>query len=174
MKKVLILVLVLIFAGAVLSRNAYAEEFVEIKTVDYALTYPGLLPDSPFYILKNVRDQLVGLLVMGPVNKAFYMLMLSDKRLWAGQILVESGKKSLGATTFVKGEEYFSLAVDQAVVAKKQGKNVSELSAKLLVASSKHDELLNNAALKVSGADLQLVASAMALNEKSRSRILEL
>ncbi len=175
MKKVLILVLLLVFAGAVLSRSAFAsEEVAQVDSVNYKLPYPGTLPDSPIYIIKNLRDQAVGLLVLGPINKSFYDLFLSDKRLWAGQMLIENDNDSLGSTTLLISEDYFSSAVDQALFAKKEGLPVSELGAKLLVSSSKHAEVLENVSSQVSGEALMNVNKAIALNEKSRSRVLQL
>lgn len=174
MKKVLIILLVLVFAGAVLSRNAWAMETEEIVSVDYDLPFPGMLPDSPFYIIKDTRDKVVGLLVMGPVNKSFYELLLSDKKLWAGRILMTSGNEALGTQTLLLGEEYFAGAVREAAKAKKQGMNVSELLAKLLVSSSKHAEELDNALNSVSDENSDAVLDAMSLNEKSRSQVIEL
>ncbi len=163
----------LIFAGAVLSRNAMASEVSEIP-VSYKLPYPGILPNSPLYILKNLRDQTVQLFVLGPVNKSFYALLMADKRTLAGQMLIENNNDSLGAETLVSAEEYYSNAVKEAVLAKKQNLNVSELAAKLLVASSKHEEILTGASTMVSGDALDDIARAISLNQKSRNLVVEL
>lgn len=172
-KKLLIITLVLIFAGAVLSRNAIAADYVD-SSVSYKLPYPGILPDSPLYFIKDLRDKAVALLVMGPVNKSFYNLLMADKRLLAGQMLIEAGNSDLGSRTLLEAEEYYTVAAKEANEAAKQGANVSELGAKLLVSSSKHEEVLTAAISRVSGKALDNVSKAASLNQKARSQVMHL
>lgn len=173
MKKLLIILLVLVFAGAVLSRNAFAMEERPLRA-DYKLAYPGMLPDSPLYIIKTIRDRLVGILITGPVNKSFYFLLQADKRLLAGKMLVEKGNKDLGVTTIVGGEEYFSQAVNEAEEARKQGLDTSDLVSKLLVAVNKHGQVLESIGANVSGTNFKNIEKAIILNQKSKERVLEL
>lgn len=125
--------------------------FLAVKPVlasEYALPYPGLLPDSPFYVLKNLRDQIFTWAIQDPGQKAFYLLLLSDKRLAAGEVLVNTGKTSLGTTTIIKSQEYFKKAVDIAEKLPKEKR--SDLVAKLVVAGSKHRQVINNLIPKIS------------------------
>ncbi len=107
-----------------------------VGAAEYALPYPGILPDSPVYFLKNLRDQTVLFFLRDKTQKSFYLLLMSDKRLGAGQVLVNTGKISLGEITLVKSEDYFKQAVDLA------DKNNKDLISKLVVAGSKHQEIL--------------------------------
>lgn len=145
-----------------------------VKSIDYALAYPGILPDSPLYFIKVIRDRVVSFLIQSPVKKSFYLLLLSDKRLAAGQVLINTGKSNVGVTTVVNGEEYFTEAVTTATEAKKQGKDVNELVAKLSVAGVKHDEVISELAKKVSGIEANQMSRAYDSNQKSREKTSEI
>lgn len=130
--------------------------------LDYNLAYPGMLPDSPFYFLKVARDNFVGWFITDPTQKSFYLLLQSDKRIFAGALLVQKGDKDLAAATFLKGEEYFKQAVGLA-----EQKRSDDLLAKLVVAGAKHAEILE----KTTGVD---TTKALADDAESRKRIMEL
>src|SRR3989344_5431146 len=66
------------------------------KSVEYNLPYPGLLPDSPFYSLKSLRDKIVSFLISSPLKKAEFNLLQADKRLNAGLYLFNSAKQNGG------------------------------------------------------------------------------
>src|SRR3990167_6486999 len=166
------ILLVLVFANFVFSGSvlAAAEEPVpgpdvgqqEERSIDYALPYPGILPDNPLYFLKVTRDRIVSWLVLDPVKKGYYLLLLSDKRLAAGKVLVETGKADLGVTTVVNGEEYFSEAIDQVEVAKRK------------VAGRKHEEVIDALATRVNGQEATRLTKAYESSQKSKSRVMKL
>lgn len=110
--------------------------------VNYFLVYPGILPDSPLYKIKMVRDQIWAWLTTGATERANLFLLYADKRLGAGKALVEGNKASLGLSTILKGEKYFEKAIEEAKKAKKQGKDNQNLVEKLRTASLKHEEIL--------------------------------
>lgn len=106
---------------------------------DYTLPYPGLLPDSPLYIFKVIRDNVASSLIQNPIDKSFYQLFLSDKRLKAGEVLINKNKTSLGVTTILISEERFREAVRLARSSKKN----NNLISKLIVSSVKHEETIS-------------------------------
>lgn len=180
MKKLFVglLVLVLYFGSVVFGGKVWA--------IDYQLPYPGILPDSPVYFLKVARDRVTLWLVRDGEKRAFYLLFLADKRLSAGERLVNKqslrssqaaglgGKSmSVGAVTAVKAEEYFGQAVDEALVVKSKGKNPTDLFAKLTVAAEKHREVIDSLAVKLSGRDSEQMVKAHLLNENSSNRVKE-
>lgn len=144
---------------------------VQGSGIDYELPYPGMLPDSPFYFVKTIRDQVVGFLIQSQVNKAFYELLLADKNLASGKILIDEGKKEIGTAAVVSGEENFTQAVDRAEDAKKGGSDISDLSAKLAVSGAKHDEIISQMLTKVSEKEFKQLQKAYSDNQKSRSRV---
>lgn len=173
MQKVIALLVILYLVLFSLTNTARAQS-VELAPVDYSLPYPGILPDSPVYFLKVWRDQVMTWFISDPVQKSFYTLLLSDKRMAAGEALINSGKKVLGVATVVKANDYFLQAVDLAQSAKKAGKKTDDLVAKLVVAGAKHDEILAVLSGKVSGKEGTDLQKTRQSNTEMRKRIMEL
>ncbi len=182
MKKVLVFLVVLYLALFSWIGRVKAIELVEAAatSVEYPLPYPGMLPDSPFYFLKVARDSLVTWLIADPVKKSFYLVLLADKRVGAGEVLVNSGKTALGVATLIKAEEYYKQAVDLMInqnstlrlrsgqeLKTQNSQGVNDLLSKLVVAGAKHGEVLG----KISGVD---VTTARQINAESRKRVMEL
>ncbi len=109
---------------------------------NYELPYPGLLPDSPLYFLRVIRDRTVELLIADPLKKAEYNLLQADKRLNAGIYLFNKGKASLSLSTISKAENYFDKAIEKIKEAKKQGMDVDDMQRRLTNAVIKHQEEL--------------------------------
>jgi len=132
-----------------------------LKKSDYFLVYPGILPDSPFYPLKMVRDRIVLILTLDPLKKAEVMLLYADKRLGAGKALIEGGKIELGVATIVKGEKYLLLVGEQIKKAQSQGKKVEAISERLGNACRKHEEIIAEIKEKTSGDSLKALEDAI-------------
>jgi hypothetical protein len=114
--------------------------------VSYYLAYPGILPDHPLYPLKMLRDNMKLLLTTNPTDKFNTLLLYSDKRIGAAQVLVDGGKINLGLSTAFKSEGYLNQAM------KLLDANPSpELGNKLHLSTMKHEELLDAMKPKVTG-----------------------
>ena len=151
-KSLLVLLFSLLFPVSVLANSG----------VEYNLPYPGVLPDSPLYVLKVALDNVVSFFIRDPKQKAFYLLFLSDKRLAAGEILVKNNKTDLGITTVKISQEYYTKAVDLAV----KVKDLS-LTEKLIVAGVKHNDVMVDLASPK-------LSEAISGNQKDKNRVLEL
>ncbi len=116
---------------------------------DYLLVYPGILPDSPLYQLKMVRDRIWSWLTTGTIEKANLFLLYADKRVGAGKVLIEGNKVSLGLSTLLKGEKYVEKAINEAEKAKKEGKDAGALAGKIRKALVKYEEVLTELKEKV-------------------------
>lgn len=79
--------------------------------VDYELTYPGMLPDHPLYILKVIRDAVVKMLINDNMKRARFSLLSAEKRIYSGKMLVEKGKDGLAIETISKGNNYMNDAL---------------------------------------------------------------
>ncbi|OGH24260.1 MAG: hypothetical protein A3B47_04020 [Candidatus Levybacteria bacterium RIFCSPLOWO2_01_FULL_39_24] len=110
--------------------------------INYELPYPGLLPDSPLYFLKAIRDKTVSFLISDFFKKAEFDLLQADKRLNAGIYLFKKGKTSLAISTVSKAENYFEEALNRMGEAKMQGRNIKEMEEKLRNALKKHQQEL--------------------------------
>lgn len=176
-KKLLIgLIVIVIYIGSVFwGGKVRAQEGNNGGKIEYALAYPGILPDSPIYFLKVARDKFMLWAIRDVHQKAFYLILLSDKRLVAGEALISKSNKSsdIGVMAVIEGEQYFSQAVDQAIAVKKAGADTNDLFSKLTVSSAKHTEVINNLLNKISGRDAEQLVKARRDNQNSRERVRE-
>lgn len=155
MKKFILFLTIVLFAflfttSHVLALEEYEGEVegaatpaAQAKKVNYDLPYPGILPDSPLWVVKDLRDKFFGLIIFDPVAKGHYNLKLADKRLAAGIALIDGGKKELGVKTFISAEKYLAKAVSEELTAKSKGQDTATLDGQLSVASTKHLEILS-------------------------------
>jgi|SRR3989344_8479919 len=121
-----------------------------VPQVDYELPYPGLLPDSPLYFLRMIRDRAISFLISDPLRKSEFDLLQADKRLNAGIYLFNKGKISLALSTISKAENYFEQALVKMGEAKIEGKSINEIEKKLRNALKKHRQELEYMTQKVS------------------------
>lgn len=149
------LLVIIIFALSIfLSNNVLAQTASlsgNIKHVEYNLPYPGILPDSPLYFLKVVRDNLLGFFIAEPLKKADYNLLMADKRLTSASALVDKKNYPLAITTLSKAGNYFDKAIQDAAKVKGEGKDASEILNKLWIASQKHQEIIYQMVLRTKG-----------------------
>lgn len=110
---------------------------------EYTLPYPGLLPDSPFYILKTLRDKIVSMLIADNLKRAEFDLLQADKRLGGGYYLFEEGKQELAQSTLSKGENYFENALASVGVSQKAGQDTTSLLQRLALSATKHEKILD-------------------------------
>ncbi len=152
MKKAILLMVLaglpFFFASRVLAQETALPTPPPLK-VDYPLPYPGVLPDSPLWVFKDLRDRLVSFLLFDPLTKARYYLLLADKRLAAGITLINYGKNALGEKTIVEGEQYLQLAAEQGVRLAEQKPENRDYLGVLTIAIAKHQELITENSVKM-------------------------
>lgn len=134
----------------------------EVK-VEYYLPYPGILPDSPVYKIKAVRDQIRLWTTFDPTKKARLQLLYADKRINAARVLMEGGKSALAISTATKAEKYLESAVKASLYNK-------EMLTVLAKSIARHKEILKTlqppleTALKTNELMAQQVAQALLEN----------
>lgn len=116
-----------------------------IPEINYILPYTGnILPDSPFWGLKALRDKLWFSVTPSHLRRAELALLFADKRLVMSQKLFERGETDIAISTFTKAEKYLPIAVAEEEIARPQGENTSEFLSKLAMAALKHKEIAEN------------------------------
>lgn len=81
-----------------------------IASVPYnVLPNPGILPNSPFYWLKMIRDKINLISIKDLDLKSKTMIQYSNKRLHSGIILINEGSYQIGVTTITKAEKYLEI-----------------------------------------------------------------
>jgi len=123
--------------------NTYSQSItLSEKKVIYDLPYAGILPDNPFFILKQVRDSVQVFLTRDRMKKAEMLLLSSDKKINMALQLSAKGKNKLMIETLVSAEKQ-SLRIPPLVVeSKKQGVGPGEgLVYRLKLSNVKHREV---------------------------------
>ena len=114
-------------------------------SVNYYFASAGsVLPDSPLWGVKVLRDKFWLFLTPGPTRKSELNLLFSDKRLMAAKILTQKGKYDLACSTILKSHNYFVEAVNLEDEARKRGDNTDELLLLLTKASLAHKETIQS------------------------------
>lgn len=136
MKKIIIPILIFLFAFNVLA-----------KTAD--LPDSGLTPDSPLYFLKEWKESIQTFFTFGEENKAKQYLHLAGVRLAEYQKMIEKGKTEIAQKTLEKYENQISRVLDKAKEIKGKGQDIKDLSQKIEETVGKHLEVLQENIQKV-------------------------
>ncbi len=152
-------------------QKVFPQNIATVSAEIYYLPYPGVLPDSPMYKFKAVRDWVQLWLIFDPVQKAHRELLYADKRVNAAKALVEGGKGELGVSTASKGEKYLERSVDTTVGLQKSGKDVKSLLLTLANATAKHGELLQQLMSNIQGADRQSLEASLKLTHSLQEKV---
>lgn len=123
--------------------------------VDYVLQWPGILPDNiMLYKLKVLRNKIIGRMIVSPVKKVEFNLLMADKTIYASKLLVDKGEIALAKDTVLKGEHYYSMLVQDYNKALQQRKKIPEsLDKKITLAAKKHQKMFKELENKVEGKD---------------------
>lgn len=95
--------------------------------VEYELPFPGMLPDNPFYSVKMLRDKIVKSLISDPFKKAQFNLLTSQKRMFAGRLLLEKKKTALALDTIEKSNNYLDDAIHDIKQAKSENSRNTDI-----------------------------------------------
>ena len=122
----------------------------QTPAIDYQLPYPGILPDSPFYAIKIIRDKVLGFFISNSLKKAEYAISMADVRMSAALALADQKKDlSLAKTTTSKAQNYLEEAIINIRIAKAQGIDTQDLMKRLNQAKGKHQEMTSQIEKKI-------------------------
>ena len=115
--KIITFVLALFFSGMVLLVSLFSSSSLNYKfdlqpggnfstasfpDINYHLPFPGRIqPINVLWPIKVIRDKLVLSLTVDKLEKAKVALLLADKRLASGAILVEQGRYEEASEVFL-------------------------------------------------------------------------
>lgn len=137
-----IIILIFIIVFLTFSQSLFAQNKDSIQKSDYSLVWPGILPDSKFYKLKVLRNKIIYKIIISPVKKVEFDLLMADKTIYASKLLVERGQIELAKETVLKGENYYSMLVQDYNRALLEGKHIPRLlDDKITQAVIKHQEI---------------------------------
>ncbi len=132
------------------------------QPVEYALPYPGMLPDNPLYFLKQVRDWIMEKIIADPVRKIEFYVLESDKDINASVFLNAKNEKALGVKSMMLASKNMKMAVQLATMYSSQGQTIPGYVIDQLGKSlSKHEEVLTDLIGKVGAGDKASYTSAL-------------
>lgn len=173
-KSLVFLFFLLFFPLMVFAQDVVATPAASPK-VTYELPYPGLLPDSPLYFLKQVRDWILDKLIADPVKKAEFYILQGDKRVAMGVLLNQSGKSVLGEQVISKAEKYMNNAVQTLLALKSQGKAVpGSIVEHITLALSKHEEVITAEIAKAQKAEVAGLTASLTLVQQLKGDLSKL
>lgn len=140
----------LIFFTLIFSQKAYAQTITlpmpsptatpsANQEINYSLPYPGLLPGSPLYFVKAVRDKIQEIFTTNPLKKSNFYLLQADKRLASGMLMFEKGDKKEAEKIISKSQNYLEKSMDKAEQAKDSQESIIDITAKLKASSAKQE-----------------------------------
>jgi len=147
--------------------------------VEYFLPYPGkVLPDSPFWPAKAMRDKLWLVANTSATREAELKLLFADKRLGSAVVLFDKGKEDLAFSTLTKAEKYLEEAMNLELENRKIGIDTSDFLHKLALSSLKHYEvteyLLGRVSDEMDPEIINMQQYSMRVYEHSRNSLLEI
>jgi hypothetical protein len=121
------------------------DRVLNATTIKYELPYPGILPDNFFYKLKVGRDKLWEFLISDLEKKAYFEILMADKRVASAEALFfQKDNHDLAITTFSKGYKYLEKTPPVIAALREKNFNVNNLIDKLTGATLKHESVINN------------------------------
>lgn len=153
-----------VFAISLFSRYSSSKQHVS----GYLLSWPGILPDNKLYKIKVLRNKIIEKMIVSPVNKVEFDLLMADKTIYASKLLVEKGDIALAKDTVLKGENYYSMLAQDYKKALLKGKKIpKDLDKNITLAAMKHQEIFMEMENVVNGEDkktFQIVSKFSKIN----------
>lgn len=160
MKKILLVSGAFIFAAVILLISIFNSSSITyslskspeptlngIKAPDSESKIPymgNVLPDSPLWGLKVLRDKIWFGVTTSHLRRAQLALLFSDKRILMTKVLFEEGKPDIALSTYLEGEKYLVVAVDEEKIARSQGVDTDDFLIKLASSTSQHKVIMDS------------------------------
>lgn len=150
MKKISLIVASLILVGLVGGVLAQETELPD----------PGLTPDSPFYFLEIISEEIGTFFTFGDLKKAERYAALAAERVAEAQAVVEKGKPEFAEKTLKRYEDQLNRSLARAEKAKAKGISVEEVTETVAEATGKHLLVLEEVLEKVPEAAKEAITKA--------------
>ena len=145
----------------------------DTRVLDYELPYPGLLPDSPLYAIKSIRDSLVMLVTQGDLEKAKIYLELSDKEIAMADPLAKKGKIKLAVKMITESQESFTKVVSHVEKAE-ASKEKTDFISEIKKANLKHREAMETLMKDIPQGEMEEIQSLITANIEMEKQLQKL
>ena len=137
---------------------------------------PGLTPDSPFYFLEIIAEEIGTFFTFGDLKKAERHAALAAERLAEAQVIAGKGKSELTEKTLARYEVQLQKSIarmEKAQTKEENTERVMEVAAKTGKATSRHLEVLAEVYEKVSEEAKPAIENAMKASVKGHEKAVE-
>ncbi len=150
--------------------SVYAQDAsTNAAIIKYDLAYPGILPDSPLYKIKVIRNKIIDFLINDPMKKINFYLLNADKGILASAILIDKHEIKLSEETLLKAENNFTLLTFQlGRLAKKPD---DAFFKRLTDASLKHQEVITSMIKRVPENDKKVFEQVLSFSKRNLQTI---
>ena len=145
--------------------------FIQAQEID--LPSPGLTPDSPFYFLERIVEEIGTFFTFGDLKKAERHAALAAERLAEAQAIAGKGKPELTEKTLARYEMQLQNSIARAEKAQTKGQNTEEVMTRVGQATSKHLEVLAEVYEKVPEQAKPAIENAMEASLKGHEKAVE-
>ncbi len=149
---------------------------IQVSAQEADLPSPGLLPDSPFYFLEIIAEEIGTFFTFGDLKKAERHAALAAERLAEAQVIAGKGKPELTEKTLARYENQLEKSMARAEKAQTKGENIEkvmEVLARVGQATSKHLEVLAEVYEKVPEQAKPAIENAMKVSVKGHEKAVE-
>ena len=149
---------------------------VGVLAQETELPDPGLTPNSPFYFLEIIAEEIVTFFTFGDVKKAERHAMLAAERLAEAKIMVEKEKLEFVEKTLARYENQLNNGIARAEKAMEEDENTekaAEVMAKVGKTTYIHLEILVEAYEKVPEEDKPAIEQAIKASVKGHEKVVE-
>ena len=137
------------------------------------LSDPGLTPDSPFYFLETIAEEIVTFFTFGDLKKAERYATLAAERLAEARAVVNKGKPELAEKTLERYRMQLQNSIARAEKAQTKGENIEQVMARVGQATFKHLEVLAEVAEKVPEEAKPAIENAMKASLKGHEKAVQ-
>ena len=134
---------------------------------------PGLTPDSPFYFLETIIEEIGTFFTFGDLKKAERYATLAAERLAEAKAVVNKGKPELAEKTLERYRMQLQNSMARAKKAQAKGQSTEQVMARIGKATSKHLEVLAEVYEKVPEEAKAAIENAMKASVKRHEKAVE-
>jgi len=129
------------------------------------LPNPGLTPDSPFYLLEEVAEEIGTFFTFGDIKKAERYATLATERIAELKAMVEKGKSEAAEKALVRYQKQLENSLTRINKAEEKGKDVSKVAEIVSEGTGRHfivlDQVLERCPDKAKQAVLKAKEASM-------------
>ena len=134
---------------------------------------PGLTPDSPFYFLERIFEEIGTFFTFGDLKKAERLVKLAAERVAEAKAVVEKGRAEVARIALRRYKEQLEKALAKAERARTKGQSISEVIEIVAQATAKHLTVLEQVLEKVPEQAKPAILRAREVSVTGRARALE-